>query len=100
MAAIVGVTAADQTALGAAGCTVLPLQAGTFNRASPFTVATLNSSATQAVGNLFNGNEYSVRVDWNATNNDRVFGQWNWTKQTDKFGPALNGARNMFSPFE
>ncbi len=102
MAAVLGVTAQDQTDIAAlgAGCTIPALQAGTMLRGAAFQVETLNTSDTQSQGNLFNGDEYSVRVDWNATTNDRVFGQWNWTRQTDKFGPALNGARNFFSPFE
>ena len=105
IASLIGVTAQDQTdiaALNAAvpglGCSTPGLAAGTFSRTAPFMVNALNTGETQTLGNLFNGNEYSVRVDWNATQNDRVFGQWNWQKTTDAFGAAaLFPARGFFN---
>src|SRR5216684_2893333 len=60
---------------------------------------------TQTSGNLFNGNEWSTRIDWVRTN-DRVFGEFYWQKATDQFGPSnassgIHGFRNpqeIYSP--
>lgn len=100
LATIFGVTAADQTALGAAGCTVLPIQAGTFNRANPFVVDLVSRSRTQGLGNLFDGNEFNGRVDYNISTNDRLFGSFNWQRSQDKFLGGLNGVRGTSSPVQ
>jgi len=92
IAAVVGVTAADQAALTTAGCTVLPVQAGTFPRTGvPFENDTISFNGSQnqnnvAEGNLFNGWEGSVRLDYNFSQNDRLFTQLNWNRLPDKFG--------------
>src|SRR5438876_4183593 len=43
---------------------------------------------TQAIGNLFQGNEASGRIDYQPRTNDRIFIQYNWLRQNDKFGPC------------
>ena len=43
---------------------------------------------TQAIGNLFQGNEASGRIDYQPRTNDRPFIQYNWLRQNDKFGPC------------
>src|SRR5437667_436010 len=64
---------------------------GLFGRDMPFlldTVAVLQSQNQRfsSTGNLFQGNEASVRLDYNFSPNDRVFSQMNWSRATDKFG--------------
>ncbi len=95
MANIFGVTAADQTQMAADGCGSIPgIQAGTINRATDAiqesSVATFKSQ-TQTLGNLFNGNEASLRLDYNWNTNNRFFLQYNYNRQTDKYG-ACNAA--------
>jgi hypothetical protein len=105
LASVIGVTAQDQADIATLnantglGCSIPALLAGTFSRTAPFLLDALNFGETQSQGNLFDGNEYSVRVDWNATANDLIFGQWNWIKTKDKFGPTLIApARGFFNP--
>ena len=38
---------------------------------------------TQTLGNLFNGNEASARLDYNWNSNNRTFVQFNWLNQTN-----------------
>jgi outer membrane receptor protein involved in Fe transport len=93
MAAIVGVTAADQIAMAGNGCSSIPaLQVGTFPRTGvpvlENTIA-INGSQNQTFtgsGNLFNGWELSGRLDYNFTPRDRFFVQLAWNRITDKFG--------------
>ena len=91
----------------AGGCSSIPaLQAGTMNRADPFELnsVAIFGSQTQTIGNLFNGNEASARLDYNPSANNRLFVQFNWLKTTDVFGPCntactrgfVNPARNIF----
>jgi len=40
------------------------------------------------LGNLFNGNEGSGRLDYNWDPTNRLFLQFNWLKSTDAFGPC------------
>src|SRR5262249_30212623 len=70
---IMGVTAADQTAMASAGCSNIPgLITGTMPRGDSMQEASAATFGTQTetLGNLFNGNEASLRVDynWNANN--------------------------------
>ena len=97
-ASIIGVTAADQ-AYQAANCSVVaPLQAGTFNRNAPFLLNALNLSKSQTQGNLFNGNEASIRIDYNLGQKDRIFGQYNYLKSNDKFAGGPTGLRGFLNP--
>jgi outer membrane receptor for ferrienterochelin and colicin len=103
LVSIFGVTAADQTQMGTAGCSNIPtIQAGTINRSVPIqanSVATFGTQ-TQALGNLFNGNEGSLRVDydWNASN--RFYIQYNYDRNTDSYGPCNAACTRGFSnPF-
>ncbi|MFB3813078.1 MAG: TonB-dependent receptor domain-containing protein [Terriglobales bacterium] len=118
-ATLFGVTAQDQTDMAAAGCSSIPgTQAGVFNRSLPFLHNTISFNGSQnqpalGSGNLFNGWEGSIRIDYNATANDRIFGQMNWVRQDDEFGfpntvsnsngrgPAfLNPIRNKYPNFQ
>ena len=59
--------------------------AGAFGRDLPFLVNVLNVGKSQVSENLFNGNEASIRLDYNLSSNDRLFGQFNWSKAADQF---------------
>ena len=54
--------------------------AGAFGRDLPFLVNVLNVGKSQVDENLFNGNEASIRLDYNFSSNDRLFGQLNWSQ--------------------
>lgn len=98
MANIIGVTAADTFGT----CSVAPaLQVGTFDRNSNFSNLTNSIFKLQQAGNLFEGNEASVRLDWNASSNDRLFTEFKWFKNTDAFGPQNTaGARGFTNPLK
>src|SRR5262249_9638823 len=59
--------------------------AAAFGRDLPFLVNVLNVGKSQVDQNLFDGNEASIRLDYNLNNNDRLFGQLNWSKAVDHF---------------
>jgi hypothetical protein len=97
---LLGVTAQDQANATANGCTsTLPLTAGAANRSAPFlnTSTAIFGAQTQALGNLFNGNEGSGRLDYNLNQNNRIFAQFNWLKTTDSFGPCSTACTRGFS---
>lgn len=90
-----GVTNQDIADMNAAGCPDTPTSTlqGTLDRnavISEDSVATFKSQ-TQSLGNLFNGNEASLRLDYNWNSNNRFFLQYNYLRATDKFG-ACNAA--------
>jgi carboxypeptidase family protein/TonB-dependent receptor-like protein len=102
-ASIFGVTAADQAAMTAAGCaSPAPLQAGTLDRTASISeksVATFKTQ-TSTLGNLFNGNEGSLRLDYNWNASNRFFIQDNYLRTTDMFGPCNAACTRGFSnPF-
>ena len=90
---IFGVTAQDLNnfANQKVPCSNVPgLQVGTLNRDASIqesSVATFKSQ-TESLGNLFNGNEASLRLDYNWNASNRFFLQYNYNRQTDKFGPC------------
>jgi len=96
---IFGVTASDQAAMGAAGCNNIPVvQAGTLDRNASIqetSVATFKTQ-TQTLGNLFNGNEASLRVDYNWNAKNRFFLSYNYNRQTDSFGPCTASCTRGF----
>ncbi|PYV46572.1 MAG: hypothetical protein DMG92_17795, partial [Acidobacteria bacterium] len=54
-------------------------------------------SQTQTIGNLFNGNEASLKLDYNWNANNRSYIQFNWWKQTDNFGPCSSACARGFT---
>jgi len=98
LVSIFGVTAKDQADMTAAGCNNIPgMQEGAFKALSTANRSTVaiqeNSTATfktqtQSLGNLFDGNEASLRVDYNWNANNRFFVNYNYNRQTDGFGPC------------
>lgn len=109
LAPVIGVTAADQAAMTAAGCANIPgIQAGTFPRTGVNilnnTIA-INGSQNQTYtnsGNLFNGYEWSGRLDFSPNQKDRLSFNLNWSHLTDSFGfpntvSNSNGRGGFFS---
>jgi hypothetical protein len=84
-------------------CSVTPgLQAGTVtNRDMPFLDPNvlLFGSQTSPNGNLFNGNEWSTRIDW-VGKKDRIFGEYYWIHTSDQFGApnASSGIHGFKNP--
>jgi outer membrane receptor protein involved in Fe transport len=97
---IFGVTGPDQTAMAAAGCNNIPTTfTGTLDRTASITensVATFRTQ-TQTLGNLFNGNEASLRIDYNWNASNRFFINYNYNRQTDTFGPCTASCTRGFA---
>ncbi len=101
-ASIFGVTALDQSHMTDAGCVTQPaLQTGTLNRSDIIqenSVAIFKSqTGNLANANLFNGNEASLRLDYNWNSNNRFFLQYNYLRETDKFGGCNAACTRGFS---
>jgi outer membrane receptor for ferrienterochelin and colicin len=83
---IFGVTAAEAETCGIAQ------QTGTLDRTAIIQENSVAIFKTQtgnlANANLFNGNEASLRLDYNWNSNNRFFLQYNYNRQTDQFGPC------------
>jgi hypothetical protein len=100
---IFGVTAADQAKMATAGCKNIPgLITGTLSRSASIqqnSVATFGTQ-TEALGNLFNGNEGSLRVDYNWNSNNRAYLTFNYSRTTDKYGacPTTSCTRGFANP--
>jgi len=60
-------------------------QAGAFNRDDTFLEQAISVSKSQVEGNLFNGNEASLRLDFNPGSKDRLFSQFNWARSADQY---------------
>jgi outer membrane receptor protein involved in Fe transport len=103
IAAITGVTAADITAMQAASCANIPAAQNGTLLAGRKTVSIQQSSVstfgtqTQTIGNLFNGNEASMRIDYNWNSNNRFYLSYNYLRETDKFGPSNIAATRGFT---
>ncbi len=105
LANVVGVTPTESATLSApgSGCAPLAPQAGMFPRIGvPFTYQTVALAKSQIQGNLFNGNEASLRLDWNPGTKDRLFVQFNSFRDSDNFnaGGLSSASRGFFSPFK
>ncbi|HEV7398356.1 MAG TPA: TonB-dependent receptor [Pyrinomonadaceae bacterium] len=105
LASIFGVTAADQTRMAADGCTSIPgIRAGSIPDRANTVIQTTSvgtfKTQTQALGNLFNGNEGSLRVDYNWNANNRAFVNINYLRETDQFGacPTTSCTRGFANP--
>ncbi len=96
MQALFGVTAAEATACPGLVAAQSATQAA--NRNLPLQEQTTAIFPSQTVGNLFNGTEWSARVDHNIGDNNRLFGRFYYQHTTDKFGPSntsnLRGFKN------
>ncbi len=100
---IFGVTAQDQTNATAAGCgggLATPAPGVTpIDRTVSIQESSVATFGTQAenLGNLFNGNEASLRLDYNWNTNNRFFINYNYNRQTDKFGGCNAACTRGFS---
>jgi hypothetical protein len=105
VANIFGVTTADQTQMGLDGCTNIPnTQSGQLLNTRGTTIIQEQSvstfgTQTQTIGNLFNGKEASLRVDYNWNANNRLYVNYNYLRETDKYGPAnIASVRGFTNP--
>jgi len=86
------------------GCSTTPApRAGLISRTIPFLNSNVLVFGSQVQGNLFNGNEFSTRIDW-LRKNDRVFGEMYWQRSSDSFGPAntssgIHGFKNPLATY-
>ncbi len=100
LVSIFGVTAQDQTNMNAAGCATVPgVQNGTLDRTIDIqedSVATFGTQ-TQTLGNLFNGKEASLRLDYNWNASNRFFINYNYNRQTDSFGACTASCTRGFA---
>jgi outer membrane receptor protein involved in Fe transport len=70
---------------------------GAFNRDSNFLESVISPNQFQADGNLFDGHEASLRLDYNLSQNNRFFSEFNWARSGDKY--AGNTVRGFTNPF-
>jgi Carboxypeptidase regulatory-like domain/TonB dependent receptor len=70
---------------------------GVSNMAFQESSVAIFKSQTQTLGNLFNGNEASLKLDYNWNSNNRSYLQFNWWKQTDNFGPCSAACARGFT---
>ncbi|HET8922329.1 MAG TPA: TonB-dependent receptor [Candidatus Acidoferrum sp.] len=77
-----GVTAAEATACGGG----LVSTGATAARTTQFLRNNTLLFGAQTQGNLFDGNEWSTRIDWVKGQNDRIFGEYYWQHEFDSFG--------------
>jgi outer membrane receptor protein involved in Fe transport len=81
-------------------CTLTPTAfTPTMSRSSVFenSSVALFGDQTQSLGNLFNGNEAMGRIDYNFNTNNRLFVEFNWQHQTDRFGPCSSTCTRGFA---
>ena len=98
---------ASVPALGGKACSTIPgFQPGTVGRTAlgsslPFqdsSVALFKSqTGTGIASNLFNGNEASLRLDYNWSASDRFSVNYNLVRTTDKFGPCSTTCTRGFT---
>jgi hypothetical protein len=110
---ILGVTATEIGEMTAGGCGNVPsapivgtigARSNDSNNPGPGDLMPFENSSvaifktqTQTLGNLFNGNEASMRLDYNWNANNRTFAQFNWFHSTDQFGPCDAACSRGFS---
>jgi outer membrane receptor protein involved in Fe transport len=73
-------------------------QAGEFNRDDAFLEEAISVNKSQVEGNLFNGNEASLRLDFNAGPKDRLFSQFNWARSTNRYIGGVHNFRGFLNP--
>ena len=70
---------------------------GAFDRDGNFLEFVPFTGESQDQGNLFDGNEASLRVDYNLSLKNRFFSQFNWARSRDKYNDA-NTLRGFSDP--
>jgi hypothetical protein len=109
MQSILGVIPSDNSvALSYTGnpcSSPMATQAGTVGRTIanlgmsplPFQESSVALFSSRAVGNFFNGNRYSGRIDYNWNTSNRISGNFQWARQNDEFGPCSPACDRGFS---
>lgn len=101
-AGLLGVTANDVAIMNFQGCSATPgAQAGVADRTAAFLENSVITFPSQTVGNFFNGNEASVRLDFDANEKNRFQSSFQWLRENDSFGPfnaSFSSARGFLSP--
>jgi hypothetical protein len=74
--------------------------AGSIARSTNLLAHNVLVFGSQTAGNLFDGNEWSSRIDWVKGANDRIFGEYYWQHAFDSFGPgnASSGIHGFKNP--
>ena len=69
---------------------------GAFNRDATFLETVINPNQSQTNENLFNGNEASLRLDYDINTSNRFFSQLNWARSEDRYSSdtSLRGFEN------
>ncbi|MGO9542668.1 MAG: carboxypeptidase regulatory-like domain-containing protein [Terriglobales bacterium] len=109
---ILGVNAAEAATMSTLGCPNAvggvfvgsvgfrdPADPNSAGNALPFenTTTAIFGTQTQSLGNLFNGNEASGRIDYTPNANNRFFIQFNWLHETDQYGPCYSYCTRGFT---
>ncbi len=71
--------------------------AGAFNRDVNFIQKVIAPNNSQTDGNLFNGNEASLRADYYFNSDNRFFSQFNWAQSEDSYSSPTS-ARGFTNP--
>lgn len=69
---------------------------GAFDRDTYFLESINSPNQRQADGNLFDGHEASLRLDYNLSQNNRFFSEFNWFRSADLY--AGNTVRGFSNP--
>ena len=69
-------------------------KAGSISRSTNLLAHNVLIFGSQTSGNLFDGNEWSTRIDWVKGQNDRIFGEYYWQHSFDTFG-GLNASSGI-----
>ncbi len=100
LVSLFGVTPTDIANFAGSGCNTIPgVQPGAINRGASIqesSVATFGSQ-TQTLGNLFNGKEGSLRLDYDWNSNNRMNISYNYLRETDNFGPCTASCTRGFA---
>jgi hypothetical protein len=69
---------------------------GAFSRDSNFLQTVIDPNRSQQDGDLFDGNEASLRLDYNMNKNNRLFGEFEWAAARDQYSSetSLRGFTN------
>jgi carboxypeptidase family protein len=59
---------------------------GILSRSDPLLERVINTASSQAGGDLTQGNEASLRLDYSLGSHNSLFAQMNWSRSTDRFG--------------
>jgi len=73
-------------------------QGGAFSRDDTFLEGAIDISKSQVGDNLFNGNEASLRLDYNLGVKDRLFGQFSWARSKDHYSDGPFSLRGFLNP--